>query len=119
MSVAALLNRRYNSRCADGLLLRSRSAELSAWDFETLEEELAKLNLDGIDMDDLGFDFDQGELFDYMANDPFTESQAEHDTFVMSFEFPIDKKEQLEKYVKENGKKAIVDGIVERITEVL
>ena len=97
----------------------NRSAELSAWDFETLEEELAKLNLDGIDMDDLGFDFDQGELFDYMANDPFTESQAEHDTFVMSFEFPIDKKEQLEKYVKENGKKAIVDGIVERITEVL
>ena len=39
----------------------NRSAELSAWDFEALEEELAKLNLDGIDMDDLNFNFEEME----------------------------------------------------------
>lgn len=33
----------------------NRSAELSAWDFEKLEEELAQLSIDGIDMDDLNF----------------------------------------------------------------
>ena len=37
----------------------NRSAELSAWDFEALEEELARLNLDGIDMDDLNFSFNE------------------------------------------------------------
>lgn len=35
----------------------NRSAELSAWDFEILEEELAKLSIDGIDMKDLEFTF--------------------------------------------------------------
>lgn len=37
----------------------NRSAELSAWDFEVLEEELARLNLDGVDMDDLNFAIDE------------------------------------------------------------
>ena len=39
----------------------NRSAELSAWDFKTLEEELAQLQIDGIDMDDLKFTFDFDE----------------------------------------------------------
>lgn len=36
----------------------NRSAEMSSWDFETLEEELASLAIDGIEMDDLNFSFD-------------------------------------------------------------
>lgn len=35
----------------------NRSAELSTWDFETLEEELARLDVEGIDMSDLNFEF--------------------------------------------------------------
>lgn len=38
----------------------NRSAELSSWDFETLEKELAQLSIDGINMDDLNFTFDFG-----------------------------------------------------------
>jgi len=34
----------------------NRSAEMSAWDFEALEEELASLEIDGVDMSDLNFD---------------------------------------------------------------
>lgn len=45
----------------------NRSAELSAWDFETLEEELAKLSIDGIEMDDLNF------TFEGMANDMYVD----------------------------------------------
>lgn len=45
----------------------NRSAELSAWDFETLEKELAQLSIDGIDMDDLKF------TFDGMANDTYVD----------------------------------------------
>lgn len=36
----------------------NRSAEMSAWDFGKLEEELAALDIAGIDMDDLKFDLD-------------------------------------------------------------
>lgn len=39
----------------------NRSAEMSSWDFETLEEELAALAIDGIDMDDLNFSFEFGD----------------------------------------------------------
>ena len=35
----------------------NRTAELSAWDFTALEEELAALDINGIDMSDLKFDF--------------------------------------------------------------
>lgn len=54
----------------------NRSAELSAWDFETLEEELAKLSIDGIEMDDLNFTFaDPGALDDLFA--PAEEKEKE------------------------------------------
>lgn len=36
----------------------NRSAEMSAWDFDLLQEELAALDIDGIDMSDLQFSFD-------------------------------------------------------------
>ena len=39
----------------------NRSAEMSSWDFDVLEKELAQLSIDGIDMDDLNFSFDFGE----------------------------------------------------------
>lgn len=35
----------------------NRSAEMSAWDFDMLQEELAALDIDGIDMSDLDFTF--------------------------------------------------------------
>lgn len=41
----------------------NRSAEKSAWDFQILEEELARLDLDGIDMDDLGFVFEDNGAY--------------------------------------------------------
>ena len=42
----------------------NRSAELSAWDFQKLEEELAQLSLDGIEMDDLNFNFGTPDSLD-------------------------------------------------------
>lgn len=45
----------------------NRSAEMSAWDFTTLEEELAALDIDGVDMGDLKF------TFDGMANDMYVD----------------------------------------------
>ena len=46
----------------------NRTAELSAWDFSKLEEECAKLQIDGQDFPELNFSFaDQGALDDLFA----------------------------------------------------
>ena len=36
----------------------NRTAELSAWDWDALEEELAGLEIEGVDLSGLNFDFD-------------------------------------------------------------
>lgn len=49
----------------------NRSAEMSAWDFGKLEEELAGLQIQGIDMSDLNFTLpDASALDDLFAPDP-------------------------------------------------
>lgn len=47
----------------------NRSAELSSWDFDKLAEELAALEIDGIDMGDLNFSFDFEEMADEKPNE--------------------------------------------------
>ena len=42
----------------------NRSAEMSAWDFQKLEEELAQLAIDGVAMDDLNFVLGDGSHLD-------------------------------------------------------
>ena len=52
----------------------NRSAELSEWDFSKLEKELAELQLQGVDMADLGFDiedFDQEGTTDEAQEDNY------------------------------------------------
>lgn len=54
----------------------NRSAELSAWDFDLLQEELAALDIDGIDMSDLDFHIaDEAALDDLFA--PAEEKEKE------------------------------------------
>ena len=74
----------------------NRSAELSAWDFETLEKELAKLSIDGIDMDDLNF------AFDGMANENYVDDffdrgvEAKEKPVVLGVKCILGTKEQVE-----------------------
>lgn len=54
----------------------NRTAELSAWDFGKLEEELAGLQIQGIDMSDLNFTLpDASVLDDLFAPDPDQEEK--------------------------------------------
>ena len=58
----------------------NRSAEMSAWDFETLQEELAALDINGIDMSDLNFSL--GKEIDWAQVEDLTDStyeQPEHE----------------------------------------
>lgn len=73
------LDRLTDAQRREYAIRHNRSAELSAWDFETLEEELAQLQIDGIDMDDLNFTFDSvasGTFEDFFTAEP-TASQQE------------------------------------------
>lgn len=74
----------------------NRSAELSAWDFETLEEELAQLQIDGIDMDDLKFTF-EGMANDMYVDDFFDRGvEAKEKTVVLGVKCICGTKEQVE-----------------------
>lgn len=42
----------------DYAIRHNRTAELSAWDFGKLEEEIARLEIEGVDLSGLKFDFD-------------------------------------------------------------
>lgn len=53
----------------------NRSAEKSSWDFAKLEEELAALDIDGVDMSDL--DFDLGKEIDWSTVDEIGENNYE------------------------------------------
>lgn len=53
----------------------NRTAELSAWDFTALEEELAALDINGIDMSDLNFDL--GKEVDWSDVDDLSDSNYE------------------------------------------
>lgn len=54
----------------DYAIRHNRTAELSAWDFEKLEEELAGLKIEGVDLSGLKFDFDS-------IQDDFTDAKIE------------------------------------------
>ena len=54
----------------------NRTAELSAWDWDALEEELAGLEIEGVDLSGLNFDFD-----DIPGGVSDTEPTAEEDDF--------------------------------------
>lgn len=53
----------------------NRSAEMSAWDFSKLEEELASLDISGIDMSDLNFNL--GKEIDWAGVEDLSESSYE------------------------------------------
>ena len=89
----------------------NRSAEMSAWDFTALEEELAALEIEGVDMKDLNFDMNQEGLFGFM-DDTFVENNASPETFTVSLEFDISVKEDMDKYIKENGKSELINAVL-------
>lgn len=88
----------------------NRTAELSAWDFGKLEEEIAALEIEGHDFTGLNFEFGDGNLFNYMNNDSFTDrGKYESDIFTVSLNFEKQYEEEVIEYIKENGKDALVE----------
>lgn len=60
----------------DYTIRHNRTAELSSWDFEKLEQEIAALMIDGVDMDDLQFAIKT--LADEEPEKEFLEKEKKH-----------------------------------------
>ena len=96
-------------------LADNKVAELAGWDWDKLEEELEKLKLSDIDMEELGFE--EGEVLDFSYIDELDENglsmtKGEADHFVMSFTFPIEKQDLINEYVEKVSKEKVVEDII-------
>lgn len=79
----------------------NRTAELSAWDFGKLEEELADLDIQGIDMSDLKFDM--GKDIDWATVDDLSAStydEPEHEMLECPACHHVDRKIHFKKVEK-------------------
>lgn len=96
-------------------LADNKVSELAGWDWDKLEEELEKLKLSDIDMEELGFE--EGEVLDFSYIDELDENglsmtKGEADHFVMSFTFPIEKQDLINEYVEKVSKEKVVEDII-------
>jgi len=99
----------------------NKTAERSHWNEELLKKELEELqNLD-FKLDKLGFlDYELDSIFnlnlenfiDDLKENDFTGLGASSSHFSVTFVFPIEVREKLECYIKENGKEDITDKII-------
>ncbi len=62
----------------DYALRHNRTAELSGWDFERLKEEIAQLEIDGVDLSGLDFKLDLDSGFDTVSEEESPESFKEY-----------------------------------------
>jgi site-specific DNA-methyltransferase (adenine-specific) len=99
-------------------LADNKTGEMSGWDFDLLDSELSELDFD---MRDFGFNITTiaDSFFDNLEDSDEEETAGgyvEKNFFLCSFEFPVEFEENLKAYIKENGKKAVVEIIINAVT---
>ena len=92
-------------------LAHNKTAELSLWDFELLDIELD--NILDIDMSDFGFADRDLSLLDEMGEDLV--ENHNNDVFDMTLTMPIEYKDKIEQYIKDNTKKPFVELIIKEV----
>jgi len=95
-------------------LADNKVAELSGWDFEALEQELADLEASGFDLSAI-VDFPMFDIDELEVASPDTDKLFTH--FDVTFAFPVEYKDSIQSYLKEYGKDEIVDDIIRRATD--
>lgn len=100
-------------------LADNKTGELAGWDFSALEEELSEI--EGIDMS--AFDFAESDFGNVSYIDTLLEKEdcmgggtnAERETFNVTFTFQKCYETEVTQYIKENGKDAIVAEILKQV----
>lgn len=96
----------------------NKLSEFSEWNVENLKVELEKIWVG--ELSELFVELDTApiSLLREVEDGAFTEHLKNSvDFFTVSFSFPKERKEVLEKYIKDHGKEAIVDFILSKIEE--
>ena len=96
-------------------LADNKVSELAGWDWDKLETELDQLQDLDIDMEEFGFEGDEGldlSYIDELDENGLSMTKGESDHFVMSFTFPIEKQGLINEYVEKVSKEKIVEDII-------
>lgn len=94
-------------------LLDNKTAEISGWDFERLEEELEGLDFDGFD-----FGFTTNSFLDAMGDSLTGEGSLDSNMFSMTLTFDKKYEAPIKDYIAENGKDRFCDLIIREAGEV-
>lgn len=94
-------------------LVDNKASEKSEWDFELLNEELSNIlsiNMEAFDFINIDYSY-----IDDLVNEDFTNLDINSSVFNVSFTFPIERKNDIQEYIKKNGKEHLVSIIMEEI----
>ena len=106
------------------ILVHNKITMNTNFDLDKLAYELNLLKIDGIDIYDFGFtnkDLEVAEIeaLDAITNESFTsladEIKNESSIFTISFNFPVDKRERIEEFIKLKTKEYFVNKILEEM----
>ena len=92
------------------------------WDFEKLSDLFDTLKFDDFPLELTGFETFEIEpilqsesLIEDLLNSDFVGNSTDSSEFAITFIFPIEYKQDIEKYIKENGKISLVDTIINKV----
>lgn len=105
-------------------LADNKTGELAQWDMDRMAQELEGIDGDGLfDMTDFGFDDGDSDL---LSIDPQPEKKEERPqppeppkTYNLTIEFPAERRRDVRRYLKAQGKERIVELILDEVDDYL
>ena len=96
-------------------LADNKVAELSGWDYELLEIEMAQLDIDTELFEFAGYGDEGYDFITDLVEEGFVSGKTalESTTFSMSLTFPVEFQEQILDYLGEKGKEEITEHLIE------
>ena len=96
-------------------LADNQTTMMTGWDLDALDAELDAL-ADGFDMADFGFDLEseRGGVIDQLLDEGFVSSDfgETSDTFALTLQLDRSRKDEVEAYVRDNGKAPLVEAVL-------
>ena len=102
-------------------LVDNKTGELTGWDFEKLDLELEELESFDVDMSDFGFEnieSKQNFIEDIVNEFSGSERHADNEYFSMTFTIDNGYKDKFDTYVKENGKDALKNVLIDEVLRI-
>ena len=95
-------------------LIDNKTAELASWDYELLDIEMERLDIDTELFDFAGYGDESYDFISDLVEEGFTSGKKalESTTFSMALTFPVENQQQITEYVQSTGKDEIVKELI-------